>query len=166
MEKPKIIFTTYNKEDFQRQELKSLDDVILATKTSVNWLQITSNQDEQIIDSVGEKFNLHPLVIEDIKDKSHMPKLQDYDDYLLLVIEGIKLVGNDKLEIENYRFILFENLVISFQPNDSNIFDHILTRLQEGSNIRKNGADDLLYALTDKIVDDYFLVIEDRKSVV
>ncbi len=160
MENYKLIFTTYNKDNISRQNLKNLDEILLGDSTTVNWLQVISDKNEEIIDEIGKKFNLHPLVIEDIKAKDHMPKLQDYDDYLLLVIEGIKLINNDQLEIENYRFILFENLVISFQPADTAIFDHILVRLQEGSNIRKNGADDLLYALTDKIVDDYFLVIE------
>jgi magnesium transporter len=36
-----------------------------------------------------------------------------------------------------------------------------LCRLKEGTNIRKNGADDLLYGLLDAIVDNYFLIVED-----
>ena len=72
----------------------------------------------------------------------------------------MNLVEDGELEVEQFSFILFKDLVISFQQWDSKIFDSILSRLSEGSNIRKNGADDLLYALTDTIVDNYFLVVE------
>lgn len=160
MGKTKIIITNYNSNEIERKEVNNLDQLVLDSDKSVTWLEITSLEDEDLINKVGEKFNLHPLVIEDILNKDHMPKLEDYGGYLFLIIEGLQLVEKNKLKVVQYSFILFKNLVISFQQSESKVFNPVLSRLSEGSNIRKNGADDLLYALTDTIVDNYFLVVE------
>lgn len=160
MNKGKIIFTNYNINKFERKEIYDLDELVLDSDKSVKWIEIKSLEDIDLINKVGKKFNIHPLVIEDILSTDHMPKLEDYDEYLFLIIEGMNLVEDGELEVEQFSFILFKDLVISFQQSDSKIFDSILSRLSEGSNIRKNGADDLLYALTDTIVDNYFLVVE------
>lgn len=156
----KIIYTNYNIDKFERREIHDLEEIVLDSEKSVKWLEIKSLEDIDLINKVGKKYNLHQLVIEDILSTDHMPKLEDYDEYLFLIIEGMNLAADGELEVEQFSFILFKDLVISFQQSDSNIFDSILSRLSEGSNIRKNGADDLLYALTDTIVDNYFLVVE------
>ncbi len=160
MEKQEIIFTNYNSEIFKRIELKALDDLFLPKDTSVKWLEITSLENIDLINQIGKRFNIHPLVIEDILNEDHMPKLEDYEDYLFLIAEGLTLHDDGELEVEQFSFILFKDLVISFQQGDSHPFGTVLARMSEGSNIRKNGADDLLYALIDTIVDNYFLVVE------
>ena len=161
MNNSKIIFTSYNEDKFERNEVENLDKLSLDYDDKVNWLEITSLKDEDLINQVALKFDLHPLVIEDILNLDHMPKLENFNEYLFLIIESIKLNGVNSIQVEQYSFILFKNLVISFQQTESDVFDLVLSRLQEGSNIRKNGADDLLYALTDTIVDNYFLVVEE-----
>lgn len=159
MNERRVIFTNYDMDKFERKEIDDLDELVLEQYEGVKWIEINSLEDTDFINSVGKQFNLHPLVIEDILSTDHMPKLEDYDKYLFLIIEGMNLI-NGELEVEQFSFILFKDLVISFQQSDSKIFELILSRLSEGSNIRKNGADDLLYALTDVIVDNYFLVVE------
>lgn len=154
------MFTNYNNEKFKRGELKELDELVIVKDNSVKWLEITSLDNIELINQICKKFNIHPLVLEDILSEDHMPKLEDYEEYLFLIVEGLNLREDSELEVEQFSFILFKDLVISFQQRDSNPFETVLARMSEGSNIRKNGADDLLYALTDTIVDNYFSVIE------
>lgn len=154
------MFTNYNNEKFKRGELKELDELVIVKDNSVKWLEITSLDNIELINQICKKFNIHPLVLEDILSEDHMPKLEDYEEYLFLIVEGLNLSEDSELEVEQFSFILFKDLVISFQQRDSNPFETVLARMSEGSNIRKNGADDLLYALTDTIVDNYFSVIE------
>ena len=155
-----MIYANYNSEKFERRELEDLDELVISQDNSVKWLEITSLDDIELINKIGKRFNIHPLVIEDVLNEDHMPKLEDYEEYLFLIVEGLNLRNDGELEIEQFSFILFKDLVISFQQKDSNPFGSVLARMSEGSNIRKNGADDLLYALTDTIVDNYFLVVE------
>lgn len=160
MEERKIIYTNYDSEKFERIEINNLDELVLVQDNSVKWLEITSLNDVDLINSIGEKFNLHPLVIEDVLSTNHIPKVEDYEIYIFLIIEGMTLDEDYELKSEQFSFILFKDLIISFQQTDSNIFEPIFNRMSAGSNIRKNNADDLLHALTDIIVDNYFLVVE------
>lgn len=156
----RIIFTNYDSEKFERVELQELDELVIAEDNTVKWLEITTLDNIDLINQVGKKFNLHPLVIEDILSDNHRPKVEDYEDYLFLILEGMYLDEEFELVAEQFSFILFKGLVISFQESDSKTFESILNRMSVGSNIRKNKADDLLHALTDTIVDNYFLVVE------
>lgn len=160
MDKAKMMYTNYGSDKFDRFELNDITKLLVQDDNYVNWLEVNSLDDLELIKTIGEKFNIHPLVIEDILNGDHMPKLEDYKDYLLLIVEGMNLLEDGELEVEQFSFILFKNLVISFQQSNSNVFEPVLLRMTEGSTIRKNGADDLLYALVDTIVDKYFLVVE------
>ena len=160
MDSVRIIYTRYNSDEFARDEMFDLDEIVLDKDDKVKWINITSLENIDLINRVGERFKLHPLVIEDILNTDHMPKLEDYDKYLFLIIEGINLDDSEKMETKQFSFILFKDIIISFQESETGIFENILERLREGANIRKNGADDLLYALTDMVVDNYFLVVE------
>lgn len=160
MEATKLMFTNYNNDRFERTEVKNPSDLIIPQDNSVKWLEVNLLEDTELVMKVGQKFNIHPLVIEDILNGDHMPKLEDYEEYLLLIVEGMELQDDGTLKQEQFSFILFKDLVISFKPSGAKTFEPILSRMTEGSNIRKNGADDLLYALTDTIVDNYFLVVE------
>lgn len=156
----KVIYTNYNSKEFERKEILDLNELALSDDSNIKWLDITSLDNLNIVKEVGAKFNLHPLVIEDIVNNDHMPKLDDYDNYLVLIIRAMHLNKDRKLETEQFSFVLFKDMVISFQQAESDRFDRIIERLKEGANIRKNGADDLLHALIDTIVDNYFSVIE------
>lgn len=160
MGKGKIIHIRYNSQEFERQELTNIEDLIINNGDKVNWLDITSLNNIDIINEVGYRFKLHPLVIEDILNTGQMPKVEDYDGYLFLIIESMSFNKEGRLETKQLSLILFNDMVISFQESESNLYKDILLRLKEGANIRKNGADDLLYALTDAVVDNYFEVLE------
>lgn len=160
MEAKKMILTSYNNEMFERTEINNLDELVLPQDNSVKWLEINLVGNNQIVKEIGQRFNIHPLVIEDILHGDHIPKLEDYEEYLLLIVEGMTLQENGTLVQEQFSFILFKDLVISFEQSSSKSFEAVLSRMSEGSSLRKNGADDLLYALTDTIVDEYFQVVE------
>lgn len=156
----KLFFIQYDNEDIDRMELESLDQLDLTGGRKVKWLEVLSLNDETLIKGIGERFNLHPLVVEDILTTNHMPKLEEYDDYLFLILNGISLSKNNQLEVKQFSFILYENTVLSFQPVETSIFDEVIVKLKDGTRIRKNQADDLLYTLTDTVIESYFPLIE------
>lgn len=155
----RIIKTYYDSKNYHRFEVESLEDLDL--DTGITWLQVTSLENLDLIAQLAKKFNLHPLVTADILSENPMPKLQDYTDYLFLIVEKVSLSKDQNLEVSKFSFLLFEKLVISFQQFESEVFDYLISRLSAGLNVRNSGADDLLYALVDTIVDDYFGVIEE-----
>jgi magnesium transporter len=63
--------------------------------------------------------------------------------------------------VEQVSFVLGRNFVLSFQENGTDVFQPVRERLRGGKGrLRQSGADYLLYALVDAIVDQYFAVLE------
>lgn len=129
---------------------------------TVTWINIDGLHDIKILETLGEQYGLHPLVMEDILSTRQRPKMEDYDDYLYLVLRMLTTDEADvKIEDEQFSMILGDNFVITFQEKPGDVFDPVRERLRNPKRqIRKLGADYLAYALIDAIVDHYFVALE------
>jgi len=128
----------------------------------VTWFNLDGIHDPDLLRTIGEAFGLHPLVLEDILNTTHLPKLEDLDGHLFVV--G-KMTTFDRrtgeISSEHLSLILGDNFVLSFQEKPGDIFDPVRERIRQGKGrIRKMGADYLLYALMDTMVDQYYVVLE------
>lgn len=129
---------------------------------SITWLDIVGLSNIEMLQKVGDSFALHPLVLEDIANTRQRPKCEEFDTYIFVVLKMITYDKEQaKIKSEQVSFILGDNFVISFQEDEEDVFDPVRQRLKIGrGKIRKLGADYLLYALIDAIVDHYFVVLE------
>jgi magnesium transporter len=141
----------------------------LATPTppGVTWLNVEGVHDIEVIRRLGDHFGLHPLLQEDIVNTEQRPKLEDYGDYLFLVLrmlyEQPSTEDDDLVEIdsEQVSLVLGTDLVITFLEDPQDVFEPVRNRIRENrGRVRKSGADYLAYALMDVIVDNYFIVLE------
>jgi len=139
-------------------ELSSLD-----LKNNKNyWINIDGLHKTELIENLGSKFNIHPLVLEDIVNTGQRPKLDYYDDYYFLVCKMIYQDEKTKrINAEQVSMILGSNYVVSFQERAGDTFNNIRERLRHNKGIvRTKGADYLTYTLIDSIVDNYFILLE------
>jgi len=163
-EKTKIFVMDYDEKNFRELEVKTADECLPFKKDrkTATWISIYGLQDIKFLEEFGKKFGLHPLVVEDILDTGQRPKMEDYDDYLYIVLK--MLIYNEKyrkVETEQMSLILGPNFVVSFQERENGIFDRIRGWIRNSKGrIRKMGADFLAYTLLDAIVDNYFLILE------
>lgn len=132
-------------------------------KPTVTWVNIEGVHDTQSLEKIGQCFGLHPLVMEDILNTDQRPKLEDYGDYLYIVLRMLSN-GSELGEVnsEQVSIILGENFVISIQEGaKGDVFDPVRARIKSGKGtICKLGADYLAYALIDAVVDNYFIILE------
>src|SRR5262245_29637874 len=71
---------SYNPSSHSDQTDMALDVALSARPPeSVTWIDVEGLHDVTIIDKIGEKFGLHPLVREDILNTTKRPKFEDYD---------------------------------------------------------------------------------------
>jgi magnesium transporter len=127
----------------------------------VDWLNVTGLTNTEFISKIGAHFSLHPLVLEDIVNTAHRPKVEDFGDYVYFVLKMLSLDSNGQMQIEHVSLILGESFVISFQERPGDVFDSVRERLRSAKGkFRERGADYLFYALIDSIVDNYFIVLE------
>ena len=153
----------YTETDFSESKLKKVSEILqYKDDQSVKWLNITGVHDEKIILDVGEQFNIHPLVLEDIANTTQRPKIEEYDDYLFLIVKvAFFNEESSEVEIEQVSMLLGNNFVISFQEKESSVLEGLRERIRTGKGkIRKLGCDYLLYCILDSIVDNCYSVLE------
>ena len=128
----------------------------------VAWINIDGLHDEKSIEEICTYLNIHKLSMEDILSVGQRPKLEEYQDYIQAVLKILTLDSTDEtIEYEQLSFILKGNILVTFQEKTGDVFDSVRNRIKEGKgNVRKRGADYLLYALLDLVVDHYFIVLE------
>ncbi len=134
----------------------------LRDSESVSWIDVEGLHDTELIKRFGAHFGLHPLVLEDILNTHQRPKLEEYDDYIYLVVRMLSPGRNsESLHSEQVSLIVAKRFVITFQEIPGDVFDPLRRRIDQGrGRVRRMGTDYLAYAIIDSIVDNYFLLLE------
>ena len=163
-EKPKITIIDYDDSSFQEKEAEDISECYpFRNKPSVTWINVEGLHRVEILEKLGECYGLHPLVLEDILNTDQRPKMEDYGDYLYIVLKMLHFEEvKGTVETEQISLVLGEHFVISFQEGlDGDVFQPVRERLRNNKGrIRKLGADYLVYSLIDAIVDNYFIILE------
>ncbi|WP_405208072.1 magnesium/cobalt transporter CorA [Aquimarina sp. LLG6339-5] len=152
----------YDKESYEEKELKNIEEAYsFIDSEPTTWINVNGLNHIETIEKLGEHCNLHPLILEDIANTQQRPKIDEYDDYLFVVLKMIYFNEKGELSIEHISLVLGNRFVISFQESDGDVFDSIRNRIRNNKGrIRTMGSDYLLYILMDAIVDNYFNLIE------
>lgn len=176
--------TYYYHPDKGLQTGLSLQEVGEAIKDprSLLWMDIIDVSDE-IIDLLTTSFNLHPLTIEDIILPNARPKVENFHDYLLLVMFALEFQNGSAATPEAQRktsvlqvsakvktveidCCLGRNFLVTFHDRPLKSLAICKDRIKRQSPIMLNGADALLYAILDSCVDNYFPVISEFDNMV
>jgi magnesium transporter len=162
-EKTTISVLDYDPKGIEEKTLARIEDAFgFKSKDSVSWINIVGIQDVQVIEKLGHHFDIHPLVLEDILHTDQRPKYEEYDQYIFIIVNMLWYDEKTNQVIpEQVSFILTDSCVISFQEIEGDVFQPVRERIRNGKGrIRMRGADYLLYALIDAIVDQYFIILE------
>lgn len=129
---------------------------------TLTWLSIHGIHDIAPLKHIATAFQLHPLVLEDLVNTEQRPKVEDYEQYLFLVLKNITWHETTRtIQTEQISLIVGQNFVLCFQEGNQDVFHTIQTRLQNSkSPLRNHGSDYFFYALLDAVVDNYFFVLE------
>ena len=159
----RITYIDYDEQNFAEKQVSTIEECFgFKTTPTVTWINLDGLHDVQIIEKLGQHFDLHPLILEDILHTGQRPKLEDFEKYVFIVLTMLTCTGdNQTVETEQVSIVLSSNFVISFQERIGDVFDQIRERLRNAKGrIRKMGPDYLAYSLIDAIVDSYFTILE------
>lgn len=166
----KISVTQYNVDTLIKHEITSISELKqLQNNELITWVNVDGLSDIHIVEGIGQELNIHPLVLEDILSTHQRPKLEEYEDFLYLVIKGISI--NEKkdfsLQYEQISILLLANHVITFKEKTDDTFDPIYNHLQNhNGRLRQMGSDYLAYVILDTIVDEYFIVEDGLDEII
>jgi len=161
--KSRISAFDYSKEGVQEFSIESISELLLYRESdSVTWVMIEGLTDISIIESVGQIFDIHPLVLEDILNTHHRPKFEEYDGYLYIVLKAlVSAKAKFYVTYEQVSILLLKNFVFTFKEKRDDLFLPVIQRIRSGkSRFRSLGADYLTYAILDLIVDQNFALID------
>ena len=159
----------YDADRLNERELASIDEAFpMDEDATVTWLNVDGLHDVEVIQTLGERVGLHPLVMEDILSTGQRPKLDDYEDLVYIVLRMVHFdAPSEELIDEQVSLVVGRNVVISFQERPGDVFDSVRERLRAAKGrIRDSGADYLAYALIDAVVDHYFVTLEQLSDTI
>lgn len=158
--------------DYDRDAVRELHDPpsdrlkVLHSARSVTWIDCDGVHDTTVVQELGEVFSLHPLWIEDILNPSTRPKV-DVQAGQLLVILRVLDSRSEVTSSEQVAIVLGDGFVLSFQEHPGDGWDIVRRRIRDGAGrIRTMGADYLLHALVDVVVDEYFRCVQKVEDAV
>lgn len=154
----RITLFRYDPERFEERILRAEEIAALPPPgDGVVWLEICGLSDPGVVRAVGEKYGFHPLALEDVLNVPQRPKIERYEDHLLIVLREVRYPEPP----EQVSVFLKEGVVVSFQERPGDAFDRIRDRLRNmKGQIRALGADFLAYALCDAVIDAFFPTLE------
>lgn len=159
----------YTETSASRQRLQSPEEAARYLQTdSISWIDLQGLGNEALLNQLGQVFCLHPLVLEDVVNVPQRPKVEYYDDQLLIVTHMVRMEPADGAEnphftSEQLSFVLGPNYLLTVQEElRKDCLDPVRNRIRQAQGrIRSERADYLAYTLLDATIDAYFPVLED-----
>jgi len=144
----------------RRLDQPEADEPVLAPDR-VHWVRVCGVHDEALVRAVGKRFNLHPLLLDDILDSGHRPVIEEFDPGMFMLL---RLLGYDETKqrvlAEQVSLVSGEGFVLTFQEREANLWDAVALRLEKGLGKRLCASrDHLVHALLSAVLDEYILTL-------
>ncbi|ODU01518.1 MAG: transporter [Pseudonocardia sp. SCN 72-86] len=146
-------------------EPSSLDQTYAALRRcpegrSFGWIGLLRPTEEEI-SSVAKEFELHDLAVEDTVHAHQRPKLERYDDTVFVVLRPARYVDPvEVVELGEIHLFLGQDFVVTVRHADEPDLSEVRHRLEEDPELLAHGPFAVLYAVLDKVVDDYGPVLD------
>lgn len=161
--------TLFAPEEHPREVEASALPALLKKPQHTIWIDITSPQEDDV-HLMEQVFKFHPLAIEDTRNQQQRPKIEEYDDYLFIILNPVSIVRPpvdqpaprrmDGYDIAFRELDIFvgKNYVVTVHHDAEAVIDEARRRC--GRSHLKTSAGYLLYILMDTAVDSYFPVLD------
>ena len=123
------------------------------------WVDIEGPEDEEV-ELLLEVFELHPLTVEDCIMPNVRPKLEGFERYLFIIMQGLRREDGRFRPVE-LDVCLGKNVLITIRSEPIKSVDEDFTRVEKRSPIMTRGADFLFYSIADSLIDSYFPILEE-----
>jgi len=166
---PSLRTVVYGPDSIREEQLASAADLEATLApggrpggaAEVAWIDLEGFGDAGLLEALGTLLGLHPLALADIVHTPQRPKAELHGDQLLVILQMARVLESGQVDLEQVSLVLGPSWVATFQERPGDVFDPVRQRLRSAATqVRRFGADYLLYALVDAIVDGYFAVVE------
>jgi magnesium transporter len=130
---------------------------------TVSWIDVLGLGNADTWAALSPIFNLHRMLVEDVVNVPQRPKVEHYQDQLLIIAIMVVLNPDGSgFTKEQVSLVLGKNYLLTVQEEpEEDCFHGVRKRIEiDRGIIRQQGADYLAYCLLDAIVDGFFPVLE------
>lgn len=160
----KIVLIDYNETRATKIDIEKPEDCLpYLDSDSVSWIDIRGLGGEETWHKLGQVFNLHPLALEDIVNVPQRPKVEEFEEQIVIIARMVTLKEDTHSFIsEQISLVLGKHYLMTVQEEPLyDCLDPIRKRIRTNKGtIRKLGPDHLAYSLIDAIIDGFFPVLE------
>ncbi|MBU1864104.1 MAG: magnesium/cobalt transporter CorA [Candidatus Omnitrophica bacterium] len=138
--------------DISFDELKKL----LHERKQLIWVDLEQPTEEEVA-ILSDVFNFHPLAIEDCTNISYYPKIDNFEDYLFMVMHAVDFASQEK-ELSTLELSLFlsGNYVVTYHARPIRSVIQTKERCQKNPlQIMGKGSDFLVYTILDSLADNF-----------
>jgi len=126
------------------------------------WVDLAGASAEDCRSLMRETFGFHPLAVDDALEESHVPKVDDWGEYLYLVLHAVvfDLKADEPLHTHELDLFLGKNYLVTYRTESIPAVDRTWAACQRDSRHLQKGTGRLLYKLIDELVADYMPAVE------
>lgn len=151
-----------------RQDIAPADyAAALADSGGLLWVDLASGPETEAQAILGDHFRFHPLAIEDALQDIHHPKLDDYEDYVYVVLHSVRVAPHDgETTTSELDFFAGRNYVVTYHREPVASLDDLWTHARRDPRHMAQGADLLLANLIGGLADGYLPVVDDLSEAI
>ena len=123
------------------------------------WIDLEGESPEAL-EALAARFDLHPVTLEDFVHRNQRPKVEEFDQYLFLVVHALRGIRGDELETDELHVVLKKNCLLTVHDRPLGGVQRVFDRCAADPRALERGASFLLYLVSDAVVDGYFPVLE------
>lgn len=124
------------------------------------WVDL-SRGEETLLDHLGSRLALHPLLLDDCRRTTHLPKLDAFQDYLFLIVHAYHFnAPSDHFETTQLSTFLGPHYLLTYHSEPLSSIDSIAERCAIGESLLERGPAFLLHKILDALVDDYSPILD------
>jgi len=122
------------------------------------WVELERQSAEA--DALLAELKIHPLTIEDVWGSGSTPKLDDYPEYLYVIVHGIGSTRRRKLDLVEVDVLIGDNWLVT-HDRAGLVSDDVGTEIEREPRLFGKGIAWLAHAILDRVVDRYLPVIDE-----
>jgi magnesium transporter len=132
---------------------------LLASNQWTVWTDMTGPTEEDV-QAMRDIFHFHPLAIDDTRNQMQRPKVEEYGDYLFVILNPVSSDSEKQVSFRELDVFVGKNYVVTVHRSSESVIDDVRKRVGSPIEVANVSAGYLLYVLVDIVVNSYFPILD------
>ncbi len=132
---------------------------VLVDPSCLVWVDAEGERRE-VLESLANQFGLHPITLDDLVNRNQRPKIEEFDEYVFLVLHALRAIHGDIVDTEEIDAALTKHTLLTVHVRPLEHLQKVFDRTAKDPRCVQHGPSFLVYLISDAVVDAYFPVLE------